>query len=188
MSLQDQLNEDLKDAMRNKDALKRTVLRGVVSALREEEQSKREDLVNRALKKHNVTKPSGDDDMAAYQQALDAALAAENVEENAKLDEGEELRIIQKMVKQRQDSIDEAQKVGRSDVAESEQAELTILEAYLPKQLSREEIEAEARAIIEQAGAESMKDMGKVMGPLMENLQGRADGKLISEVVRGLLS
>lgn len=191
MSLQDRLSNDLKEAMRGGDATRKTVIRGVMAALKEAQQRKREELAERALKKHNVLRPLDEKDPAqvsAYQQAVDAALAAEQVEQNSVLDEGEALSVIQKLVKQRQDAIAEAQRAGRQDVVAAEQAELAILEAYLPRQMSREEIEAAARAVIARVGASGPRDMGKVMGPLMAELQGRADGKLVSEVVRSLLA
>jgi uncharacterized protein YqeY len=125
--------------------------------------------------------------MAAFDKAVSAALAAEKVDDHVALDEGEGLAVIQKLIKQRQDSIAEAQKVGRKDIEESETREMNALQAYLPQQMSREEIVAEAKAAIAQAGAASSKDMGKVMGPLMGKLKGKADSKLISEVVKELL-
>jgi len=186
MSLNDQLRDDLKDAMRSKDTLRRDVIRGVLAAIKEARQQKYEDLMTRALKKHNVNRPQQQDDesLAAYTGAVDAAVAAEKVEENAELSDPDVLAVIQKMIKQRQDSIDEATGAGRSDIAESEQAEVDVLQTYLPKQLSREEIAAEVDQVIAQTGASGMQDMGKVMGPLMNKLKGQADGKLISEVVR----
>ncbi len=191
MSLKERLANDLKEAMRSGDATRRTVIRGVMAALNEAQQRKREELVEQALKKHGVLRPADEKDPAqvsAFQQAVDAALAAEQVEQNSVLSEGEALGVVQKLVKQRQDSIAEAQRAGRQDVAAAEEAELAILEAYLPRQMSREEIEAAARAVIARVGASGPRDMGKVMGPLMAELQGRADGKLVSEVVRSLLA
>jgi len=190
MSLQEQLSSDLKEAMRSGDAVRRTVIRSVMTAIKETEQRRREELVQKALKKHNVIRPAKLDDgaaMAAYEQAVDSAVAAEKVAEQAALDDAEVLGVIQKLVKQRQDSIAEAEKAGRPDIATAEGAELAILEGYLPAQMSREEIEAEARALIAQVGAAGAHDMGKVMGPLMAKLKGRADGKLISDVVKALL-
>lgn len=125
--------------------------------------------------------------MAAYEKAVDAAIAAEKVEDAAVLDETAILAVIQKLVKQRQDSIEDAKKASRADIAEVETAELALLLAYLPKQLNREEIAAAAKALIAQTGAASAKDIGKVMGPLTAQLKGKADGKLINEVVRELL-
>ncbi|MBN1312579.1 MAG: GatB/YqeY domain-containing protein [Anaerolineae bacterium] len=199
MSLKEQLNTDLKEAMKSKDSQRVTLLRGVMAAFKEAEQHKREDLTKQAAKKHNVAKPtqrgSSDEDKAAYEadvaayaKALDAALAAEKVNEKVALDEAEMLASIQKLIKMRQDSIADAQKANRDDIAQAEEKELTQLQAYLPKQLSREEIEEEARAIIAQVGATGPRDMGKVMGPLTGKLKGHADGKLISEVVKTLLA
>jgi len=190
MELKARINEDLKEAMRQQDALQRTVLRGLLNAFKEAEQSRREDLVKRALKKHNVNRPAGTtaEALAAYDSAMAAALSAEKVEANAVLDEAEMLAVLQRVVKQRQDSIDEAQKGGRQDIATAEQAELTILQGYLPAQLSREDVELEAKTLIAQVGAQGAKDMGKVMGPLMSKLKGQADGKVISDVVKSLLA
>jgi uncharacterized protein YqeY len=190
-SLRDQLTADLKEAMRSGADARKTAIRGVLAAFNEAEQRKREDLVKKALKKHNVTRPSNQEDeeaMAAYGKAVDAALAAEKVGENSALDEAEQLAVIQKLVKQRGDSIADAKQAGRDDLVEAEQAERAMLEGYLPQQLSREKVEAEARAVIAEVGAGDPRDMGKVMGPLMNRLQGRADGKLVSEVVRTLLA
>jgi uncharacterized protein len=190
MSLRDQLQADLKEAMKAGDELRKNVVRGAMSSLREMEENKRKDLVKKALKKHNVTRPNSQEDEAAnaaYQRNMDAALAAENVEAQSVLDPTEELSVIQKLVKQRQESIEQANQAGRADIAENETRELAVLEAYLPAQISREEVEAEARAVISEVGAETARDMGKVMGPLMARMKGRADSKVISEVVRSLL-
>jgi len=190
MALRDQLNTDLKDAVKSGDAVRKTTIRGIMASLNESEQRKREDLAKKALKKHNVAKPTGSDesDIATYQQAVDAALSAENVEDEGKLNEVEAITVLQKLVKQRQESIEQAAQAGRTDIAESESAELTILEVYMPRQMSSEEVEAEARAVTADVGATEVRDMGKVMSPLMERLQGKADGKHVSEVVRLLLA
>ena len=189
MQPKEQINADLKEAMKSRNQDKVTMLRSTLAAFKDGEQRKREELVKAALKKHNVVRPTGNeaDQMAAFDKAVSAALAAEQIPGNVTLDEAEALSLIQKLIKQRQDSIADAQKAGRKDVEDSETREMEILQSYLPKQLSREEIEAEAKQVIAQLGAASAKDMGKVMGPLIGKLQGRADGKLISEVVRGLL-
>jgi hypothetical protein len=190
MALRDQLQADLKDAMKSGDAVRKTTIRGIMTSLNESEQRKREDLAKKALKKHNVAKPTNSDEstLAAYQQAVDGAFAAENVEDAGKLDEMEAITVLQKLAKQRQESIDQASQAGRTDIAEAESVELSIVEAYLPRQMSREELEAEVRAVIAEVGATELRDMGKVMSPLMERLQGRADGKQVSEVVRLLLA
>jgi uncharacterized protein YqeY len=189
MHPKDQLNADLKEAMKSHDPIKVTLLRSTLAAFKDSEQRKREDMVKAALKKHAVARPTSSDEgaLAAFDKAVTAALAAEKIADNVTLDEAEGLSLIQKLIKQRQDSIAEAQKAGRTDIVESETHEMDVLQAYLPQQMSREEIEAEAKQIIAQVGAASAKDMGKVMGPLTGKLKGRADGKLISEVVRALL-
>lgn len=191
MSLKDQLSADLKESMRNREAVRRTVIRNIMTTVTEAEQRKRMDLIDEAMKKHGVQRPasaSDEDAMAAYDAALNEAIEKEDVEARSQLDDPEVLAIVQKLVKQRQDSIEEAKKAGREDIAEGELEEMDVLTGYLPRQLSREEIEDAARAVIEETGASSVRDMGKVMGPLMEQLKGRADGKLISQVVREQLS
>ncbi len=95
--------------------------------------------------------------------------------------------ILQKEAKTRQEAIDEALKAGRDDLAEQGKFELAILEEFLPEQLSREEITVLVQEAIEQTGAISPKEMGKVMGALMPKVKGKADGKLVSAVVRELL-
>jgi uncharacterized protein YqeY len=191
MSLREQLAEDLKESMRNREAVRRTVIRNIMTSITEAEQRKRVALVDEALKKHNFQRASHamtPEEMGEYESAIARILEAEQVEARSQLDDAEVLAIVQKLVKQRQDSIEEAEKAGREDIVASEREELPFLEAYLPRQLTREEIEAEARAAIEAAGASGMRDMGKVMGPLMERLKGQADGKLVSQVVRELLA
>lgn len=108
--------------------------------------------------------------------------------ERVKLDEPGVLAIIARQAKQRQESIVEYQKGGRPDLVADEQAELAILEQYLPTQLSRQEIEEEVRRTIQEVGATGPHDIGKVMRPLMNRLRGRADGQLINTVVREMLA
>ena len=103
------------------------------------------------------------------------------------LDDKEILAVVAKQAKQRRDSIAEFDKGNRPDLAEKEQSELAVLEVYLPQQLEREEIMARARKVIADVGASSPRQMGLVMRPLMEELQGVADGKLVSQVVQQLL-
>jgi uncharacterized protein YqeY len=95
--------------------------------------------------------------------------------------------LISKQAKQRQESITEYRRGGREDLAAAEEAELSILQAYLPRQLGREEIEVEAREVIAEVGASGLGDLGKVMKPLMAKFKGRADGKLVNQIVRELL-
>ena len=97
-------------------------------------------------------------------------------------------KIIQKMVKQRKDSASIYTEQNRPELAEKEIAEVAVLEAYLPKQFTAEELEAELKAIIAETGASSAQDMGKVMGVASKKLAGKAEGRLISEAVKRLLS
>jgi hypothetical protein len=108
--------------------------------------------------------------------------------DEAELDEGDIAALLQKQAKQRRETIEELEEFDRPALLSLEQEELAILEGYLPEQLSREEIVEEARHVIDEIGATSMRDMGPVMGRLMSELRGRADGHVVSEVVRGLLT
>jgi uncharacterized protein YqeY len=104
------------------------------------------------------------------------------------LSDSDILVLIAKQAKQREESIVEYQKGERQDLVAEEQAELAILQAYLPQQMEADEIEAEARRVIAEVGATSPADLGKVMKPLMARLRGRADGKLANQIVRELLA
>ncbi|PRY89105.1 GatB/YqeY domain-containing protein [Mongoliibacter ruber] len=104
------------------------------------------------------------------------------------LSEEEELKLLTKAAKQRKDSADIYEQQNRKDLYEVEMAELTIINEFLPQQLSEEELEAELKKIIAQVGAEGPKDMGKVMGAASKALAGKADGKAISTKVKSLLS
>lgn len=97
------------------------------------------------------------------------------------------ITILQRMVKQRKDSAEIYSNQGREDLAGDENAQLEIIQEYLPAQLSAEELEAAIKEVIAQVGAESMKDMGKVMGVATKQLAGKTEGKAISEMVRKLL-
>jgi len=100
----------------------------------------------------------------------------------------QEIAILQRMVKQRKDSYDQFMAQGRNDLAEVEDAQMKVIEQYLPKQLTSEELEAEIKAIIAETRAEFVKDLGKVMGLASKNLAGKSDGKSISEMAKKLLS
>lgn len=104
------------------------------------------------------------------------------------MDEGQEIKLIQKMVKERQDSYEVYNEQGRDDLASKEKEELDILKEFLPEQLSEGALKARIQAIIDQVGASSMRDMGKVMGLANKELAGKADGKTISTIVKQLLS
>ena len=137
------MQDALKQAMIEKDAQRRDVLRMTMNAFKQVEIDERREL------------------------------SAEDV-----------ITILQREIKKRNDSIDEARKAGRQDVAETEEAELRMIEGFMPQQLTRDEIATLVRDAIAETGASSAKDMGKVMGVLMPKVKGRADGKLANEVVR----
>lgn len=118
---------------------------------------------------------------------LTAAVKNAEIEARRPLDDASILTVIQKQVKQRRESILEFEKGGRQDLVQKEQAEMSVLEAYLPRQASREEIEASARRIIGETGASSVRDIGKVMPLLVKEFAGTADGRAINDVVRSLL-
>jgi len=117
-----------------------------------------------------------------------ALLLAQTSGNNKDLTEEDEIKLVQKLVKQRKESAELYTKQGREDLAEPELAQAKVLEQFLPEQLSTEELQAIIKKIIDQAGAASMKDMGKVMGMASKQLAGKADGKAISTVVKQLLS
>ena len=100
----------------------------------------------------------------------------------------QEIAILQRMIKQRKDSYEQFVAQNRNDLAEVEIAQMKVIEQFLPAQLSAEELEAEIKKIIAEVGAESLKDLGKVMGTSSKALAGKSDGKSISEMVKKLLS
>lgn len=118
-----------------------------------------------------------------------AILLAQTEKGGAKeLDETQEIQLLQKLVKSRRDSLDIFQQQGRDDLAAKEEEEIAVIERFLPKQMSDEEVEQVISDIIAQTGADSMKDMGKVMGMASKQLAGKADNKKISELVKAKLS
>ncbi len=147
MSLKEQINTQIKEAMKAKENAKRDALRLLSSAFKQIEVDERRDL--------------SDEDV---------------------------IKIIQKQIKQRNDSITQYQTAGRDDLIEKELSEIAFYEPYLPKQLGDEELSSAIKAIIAQVGAESMKDIGKVMGMASKELAGKVDGKRINECAKALLS
>ena len=107
---------------------------------------------------------------------------------NDTLEDGDALKILQKLAKQGNESAETYKQQNREDLAAEELAQVAVIEQYLPKPISEEEIEAAVKAIVEETGASSMKDMGKVMGMASKQLAGRADGKVISTIVKKLLA
>ncbi len=146
MSLKEQLQNDLKEAMKAKDSFKRDTIRFLMSAIKQVE-----------------------------------------VDTRKELSDADIVKIIQKSIKQREEAAQQYKEGGRDDLYEKETKEAEILRSYLPKQLSDEELAQEVQAIIQEVGATSMKDMGKVMQAATKKLAGQADGKRISEMVKKLL-
>ena len=118
---------------------------------------------------------------------LMSAIKQVEVDTRKELSDEDIVKIIQKSLKQRQEAAKQYKEGGREDLYEKEMKEAAILEEYLPKQLSDEELESELKAIIAEVGATSMKDMGKVMGAATKKLAGRADGRRINEMAKKLL-
>ncbi len=123
-------------------------------------------------------------------RAVKAAILLAKTSEGARgdLTEDDEIKLLQKLVKQRKDSLEIFQQQNRSDLAQKEQEEIAVIEKFLPAQLTAEEIKAELAKIIVATGASSPADMGKVMGAATKQLAGKADGKTISALVKELLN
>lgn len=149
MSLEVQINNDIKQAMLNKQ-------KDVLESLR-------------AIKSAILLLKTGKDAV------------------NGEVSEAAEIAMLQKLVKQRKEAADIYVQQNRQDLADEELFQASIIERYLPKQMSREEIEAEVRAIIAEVGASSPKDMGRVMGLASKRFAGKADNRLVSEIVKSIL-
>lgn len=125
-------------------------------------------------------------------RSIQAALKEKEIEQrqagSGEISDDDAIAVMQKQAKQRRDAIEQYEAAGREDLASSERAELEIIEAYLPKQLSDDELRAIVRDVIAETGASSPKDMGRVMGKAVERTRGVADGKRVSAVARELLS
>ena len=123
-------------------------------------------------------------------RAIKAAIIIAKTSEGAggELKEEDETKLLQKLVKQRKDSLEIYQKQNRPDLAEKEQEEIAVIEKFLPAQMSADDLKKELSALIEQLGASSPADMGKVMGAATKQFAGRAEGKAISSAVKELLS
>lgn len=148
MSLSDQINQGLKEAMKAKDEVRKRTLRAIKSEI--------------LLLKTDGT--------------------------GEEITEDKEIKLLQKMAKQREDSLAVFTTQGRDELAQKEREELAIIKDFLPKQMDAAELEAAIKAIIAQVGASSMKDMGKVMGLASKQFAGKADGKAMSTLVRQLLA
>ena len=123
-------------------------------------------------------------------RAVKAAILLAKTSEggSGELKEEDEIKILQKLVKQRKDALDIFRQQNREDLAKKEEEEIAVIEKFLPKQMSAEELKAEIVTIIASVGASSPADMGRVMGVASKQLAGKADGKAISAIVKDLLS
>ncbi|MEX0649091.1 MAG: GatB/YqeY domain-containing protein [Balneolaceae bacterium] len=151
MSIKEKILNDLKSAMKAREADRLRVLRSMKAKILEKEISER---------------TGGEADITDEQV----------------------VEVLMKAAKQRKESIEQFETGGRQDLAEKEENELKVIESYLPEMLSEEEVREAAREQIEKTGASTMADMGKVMGALMEQLKGKADGSVVSRVVKEELS
>lgn len=118
---------------------------------------------------------------------LRSSVSYAKIEKGSELTDDEVIEVLSREAKKRRESVEAAEKVGRDDVAQRESAELKVIEEYLPKQMDEGEIEAVVREVIAEVGATDMKDKGKVMGPLMQRVKGKADGRLVNSVVEKVL-
>jgi uncharacterized protein len=119
---------------------------------------------------------------------VNAAIKQREVDERIELDDTQVLAVLEKMVKQRRDSISQFEAAGREDLAAKERAEIDVIQGYLPEALSDDEIEALINAAVAETGAASMRDMGSLMGVLRPQLQGRADMGAVSQRVKARLA
>lgn len=130
---------------------------------------------------------AGAKDKVSTLRMLNAALKNKQIDKRRPLTEEEVIETVRSLIKQRKDSIEQFAKGGRQDLVDKETAEVPVLETYLPQQLAREELEIMVRDAISQTGAQGARDMGKVMKALIPMVGGRADGKLVSELVKNAL-
>jgi len=186
MSIKDQLQADLKTAMLNKQELRRDVIRFTQAAMKNAELAKQQKLV----KERSRLWQTGTVDESGN-PIVDEAEREKQLAEIAKLTpltDEEQVAVLTTEVKRRRETIADAEKARRPDLIAREQAELEVVLGYLPKQMSREEVTAAAQQVIAEVGAQGLQDTGKVMGKLMPQLKGKADGKMINEVVKELLA
>ena len=119
---------------------------------------------------------------------LIAAIKQKEIDEQVELEDNQVLSVINKMIKQRRDSVEQFEKAERQELADKEKAEIVTLQTYMPKQLDEQEISDAVEQAISQSGAASIKDMGKVMGMLQSSLSGRADMSAVSQLVKQRLT
>ncbi len=143
------------------------------------------DKINQDLK--TAMKEKQTDKLSALRAIKSELLLEQTSGSGKEITEEKEIKIVQKLIKQRKDSAEIYQKENRKDLYEKEMSEIKFLEKYLPEQMSEQELDAIIKNAIEQTGAASMKDMGKVMGLVNAKVAGRAEGKLIAQKVKAML-
>jgi uncharacterized protein YqeY len=129
-----------------------------------------------------------DSEKLATIRLINAAIKQREVDERIELGDDQVLSVIEKMIKQRKDSITQFEAGGRQDLADKEKSEITVLAAYMPAQMSEAEVQAEVATAVTQAGASGPQDMGKVMAVLKPKLAGRADMTAVSALVKAALT
>ncbi len=185
MSIKDQLQADLKTAMLNKQELRRDVIRFTQAALKNAELAKQQKLVKERSHLWQTGKMDESGNPIVNEAEREKQLA--EIARLTPLTAEEQLAVLTTEVKRRRETIADAEKASRPDLVTREQAELEVVLGYLPKQMSRDEVTAAAQQVIAEVDAKGPQDTGKVMGKLMPQLKGKADGKMISEVVKELL-
>jgi uncharacterized protein YqeY len=166
-ALDERLMVELKDAMRSGDTARRDVIRYLRAAFK-----------NAQIARVEFSEDQGADDAAVQRSA----------ERDQPLSDAEELAVLQRQIKQRQDSIEQFERAGRTDLVAREGAQLAILREYLPPGLSQEELDSLVRAVIAETGASGPKDMKLVMPALIARAAGRADSRALSDAARRLLA
>jgi len=162
MPLKEKLQADVKEALKSGDAVKRMVLGSVLSAVKGRELDKRSKL------------SKTESDIA-------------KLEEASKLNDEEIVEVLSSEIKKRKEAIDLYEKGGRPELVQKENDEFNILVEYMPEQMSEEAIREEVKKAIAEAGASGIKDMGKVIGAVMARIKGKADGQLVSKIVKEFL-
>jgi uncharacterized protein YqeY len=178
MNIQEQLQQDLKAAMRGGDKLRVEVIRGALAALKNAQIAMVEAAYDKALAA--APKQVGEDGQPIVPEI--------RLDRNMPLSETAMQETLAREVKRRRDAAELYHKGGREDLAQQEEAESAILESYLPRQLTVDELRPLMEAAIGQLGATGIADMGKVMPALMQQFKGSADGRVISQLAREILS
>lgn len=181
MSIHERLLADLKEAMRSGDKLRVEVIRAARAALQSAQ-------IDAAKQTYDAAARDIEERLGNDAAARDAAMAAISADYHAPLDDAVQENVIAREIKRRHDAAEMYRQAGRTDLAEKEEAEARILAGYLPQQLSADELRPQVAAVINELGVSGPAAMGKVMPVLLERFRGRADGRLLSQIARELLS